>query len=226
MASPSARFVARRAGEAGEPFVIAKEPDHNGFGCGLTTEAISEIIMLSLLIQSFYLALPAYLANMAPVVFDRLNWLAFFARPIDAGRKWGSSYIFGSTKTWRGLVAAVMAGLLITGLQAGLYNLEFFQNISLFNYQNNFWLFGLLAGLGAILGDLFKSFFKRRLKIASGQPWPFFDQLDFIAGFFLFTWLLVRPPWPIVLTVVIMTLILHPLVNIIGYLLRFKKVWW
>lgn len=182
--------------------------------------------MIDLVIKAFYLALPAYLANMAPVIFAKLKWLNFLNKPIDGGRRIRSNYIFGSNKTWRGIVSAVIIGVLVAWLQAVLYPLDFFKNISLFNYQVNFLLFGTLAGLGAILGDLFKSFFKRRVKINSGRPWPVFDQLDFIVGFLIFTWVIVQPTWQIILTLAIITLVLHPLVNIIGYLLKIKKVWW
>lgn len=185
--------------------------------------------MFDLIIKSFYFALPAYLANMAPVIFDKLKLLKFLNRPIDGGRKWGQSdyiYIFGPTKTWRGLVAAVIMGLVATTLQTWLYNFEFFHNLSIINYPDNFILFGLLAGLGAILGDLLKSFLKRRLKMTSGRPWPVFDQLDFVAGFLLFTYFIIQPPIAIIITIFLITLVLHPLTNIISYLIGFKKVWW
>ena len=94
------------------------------------------------------------------------------------------------------------------------------------NYQSNFIIFGLLAGLGAILGDLVKSFFKRRLGIKSGQSWPIFDQLDFIAGFLFFTYYFSTPSINIIITTCLITLILHPLTNLISYWLGFKKVWW
>jgi len=182
--------------------------------------------MLDLILKAFYLVLPAYLANMAPPIFGRFGWLKSLNRPVDGGIKLGRDYLFGQTKTWRGIMAAVIFGLLTTGIQAWLYDFDFFRNLSLINYGQDFIWFGILAGLGAILGDLVKSFFKRRLHLKSGDAWPIFDQLDFIAGFFLFTWYFVRPDWQIILTVCLMTLILHPLVNIIGYFLRFKKVWW
>jgi CDP-2,3-bis-(O-geranylgeranyl)-sn-glycerol synthase len=93
-------------------------------------------------------------------------------------------------------------------------------------YPELFVLFGFLAGFGAIFGDLLKSFFKRRVGIRSGGAWPVFDQLDFIIGFFAFTYLIVWPMPEVVITIMLITLILHPLTNIVSYLLGFKKVWW
>lgn len=179
-----------------------------------------------LILKSFYLVLPAYLANMAPVIFTKLKLLNFLGFPIDMGKKIGGIFIFGSGKTWRGIVSAVIFGVLIAGVQALLYNYDFFYNISLIDYPKFFILFGALAGLGAILGDLAKSFFKRRIGIKSGRSWPVFDQLDFIIGFMLFTYWLVRPEWWVVVTIFVITLILHPLTNLVAYLLGIKKVWW
>ena len=181
--------------------------------------------MTSLILQAFYLALPAYFANMAPVIFAKVGLLKSLARPIDNGRKLGSDYIFGSGKTWRGIISAVILGIIISGIQAWLFGWDFFRSISVVDYPHIWPVFGFLAGLGAILGDLFKSFLKRRVNIASGRPWPVFDQLDFIAGFFVFIYLLVRPSWHLMLIAAILTLILHPLTNLVAYILRIK-VWW
>lgn len=182
--------------------------------------------IVELIVTSFYLIIPAYFANMAPVIFAKAGWLKFLDLPIDGGKTMGNERLFGSGKTWRGLVSAIILGILIAGIQAFLYQYETFKNISLFDYPSNYLWFGFLAGLGAILGDLVKSFFKRRLNIASGRPWIIFDQLDFVAGFFIFTWIVVQTDWTIVATVCLITVILHPLTNISAYFLHLKKVWW
>lgn len=182
--------------------------------------------MWDLVLKSFYLALPAYLANMSPVIFDKLQLLKFLARPIDGGYKIGQHYIFGPSKTWRGIIAAVILGVMTTGIQAWLYSYDFFKSLSIIDYRNNYILFGALAGFGAIVGDLVKSFVKRRIGKKSGSSWPIFDQLDFIAGFFVFTYYLTSPALDIILTIFILTIILHPLTNLAAYYLGFKKVWW
>ena len=182
--------------------------------------------MLEIFWQSFYLILPAYFANMAPVIFARAGWLKSLARPIDAGRKMGGQDLFGKSKTWRGLISAVIMSLAIVDIQTILFSTQIMRDFSVIDYSKYWWSFGILSGLGAILGDLFKSFLKRRVGIGSGKSWPVFDQLDFIAGFFLFTFWLVHPAWNIVIMTFVMTLILHPLVNLFAYLLGIKKVPW
>jgi len=183
--------------------------------------------MIYVIFQTFYLLLPAYLANMAPVIFGKLKCLRFSAKPIDGGQKLGQDFIFGSSKTWRGLITAVIFGMLAAGVQAILYsNYYFFYKLSFIDYRSDWLWFGALAGLGAILGDLIKSFFKRRVGIHSGGVWLVFDQLDFIVGFFIAVWIFFKPSLIIVIIACLMTLVLHPLTNIIAYLLKFKKVWW
>lgn len=177
------------------------------------------------IIKTFYLLLPAYFANMAPVFFANLGGLKFLAKPIDANRMLFGQPIFGKNKTWRGILVGVLVAIVIAWIQFVLAGFDFFRHLSFFDYSN-FLLFGFLAGLGAMLGDLLKSFFKRRFKITSGNPWPIFDQLDFVFGFFLLTYFLVRPPVGAIVSAILITLILHPLTNLAGYYLKLKKVWW
>lgn len=182
--------------------------------------------MAYLILQSIYLILPAYFANMCPVIFAKLGLLKFLAKPIDGGKNLSGRPIFGANKTWRGLVSGIIGGIIISALQYWLYPVAFFRQLSLFDYSGNWLAFGLLAGAGAIIGDLAKSFFKRRANIKAGNSWPIFDQLDFIAGFFIFTGLIFWPGWTIFITICLLTLILHPLTNLFGYLIGWKKVWW
>lgn len=182
--------------------------------------------MAQQILTAFYLLIPAYLANMAPVIFGKLGWLESLNRPVDGGRKFGHDYLFGAGKTWRGIVSAVIIGAAAAGIQAHLQNYDFFQNISLVDYKQNFIVFGALAGFGAIMGDLIKSFFKRRIGIKSGGAWPVLDQLDFVAGFFIFTSWLVHPPFAVIGWAFAITFFLHPFTNAVSYWLGIKKVWW
>lgn len=188
--------------------------------------AILVKFMRQLILQAFYFVLPAYLANMAPVIFDKFGWLKFLNKPIDAGQKLGREFIFGRGKTWRGIVAGVIGGVLMAFGQSWLYHQPLFSGISLFDYSSYWLMFGFLAGLGALVGDLFKSFVKRRVGIESGKPWLFFDQLDFIFGFLIFTYWLAHPSFAIIIIIALLTLILHPLTNITAFFLRIKRVWW
>jgi CDP-2,3-bis-(O-geranylgeranyl)-sn-glycerol synthase len=80
----------------------------------------------------------------------------------------------GSHKTWLGVALAVLAATGVAGLQAHLaWRGDLLRGAA--------WTaVGPLCGLAAMLGDSLKSFFKRRLQIAPGQPWVPMDQLDFV----------------------------------------------
>lgn len=91
-------------------------------------------------------------ANGAPVVAARLLPAAWM-RPVDRGYVLGDGRpLFGRSKTWPGLVAAVTA----TAAAAVLFGYE--------------WIVGAATGAAAMIGDLLSSFTKRRMGIApSGQ---------------------------------------------------------
>ena len=56
-----------------------------------------------------------------------------------------------------------------------------------------------------------------------GKPWFPFDQIDWVIGSWLFILIYIDNSLKIIFTAIILSLILHPLVNYIGYLLKFKK---
>ncbi len=109
------------------------------------------------LLAALYFMLPAYIANMAPVIVKRIS---LFNVPVDNGRLWKDGKpIFGPHKTCRGLIAAVLFGTAVFALQQRLYAYPFWKSISIINYPQQQAMLGVLLGLGAILGDLVKSFF-------------------------------------------------------------------
>jgi len=107
--------------------------------------------------------LPALLlliaANATPVVLARMLGRRY-ATAIDAGFSMHDGRpLFGPHKTWRGLIAGMLAGATVGSLLSpGLI------------------LGGAFAAL-ALLGDLLSSFLKRRLGFASGAAVPLLDQL-------------------------------------------------
>lgn len=110
---------------------------------------MTELVLLALLL----------IANGSPVVVrmlldERLAW------PLDGGVVLADDRpLFGASKTWAGLAAALVATTLsapLFGLSAGL---------------------GLLLGGGAMAGDLFSSFVKRRLRLESGAMALGLDQV-------------------------------------------------
>ena len=175
--------------------------------------------MANIIIEVFWLFLPAGIANMAPVLF---TWLPFLAKPMDSGKKIGGKRILGKNKTWRGFIVGIAVAVFIVWLQKIVYPST--QGLAILNYQTiNIWVIGLLLGVGALLGDLVESFLKRQRNIPSGKPWIPFDQLDWIIGAIIFVSFAVDLTWQQVVVALVLFGLLHPLINLIGYALRVKK---
>lgn len=177
-----------------------------------------------LILKSLYYALPIFLANMAPVLIKKLP---VFNIPLDGGAMYKGKRVFGKNKTWRGVVFAVIFALITIFIQRLLYvNFDSFKAISLYDYSQSIFTLGVLLGLGAIIGDAIKSFFKRQLGRKPGTQWPFYDQIDFILGAFLFSGWFYWPGFSVFVALLIFTPALHKLVNVIGFKLGLKEVPW
>lgn len=159
---------------------------------------------------ALYFIFPAYCANAAPVIFGG-------GRPIDADRTFiDGKPILGSHKTVRGFFSGLIVGTLVGFVQNTVYPL----------YQSNP-LLGFALSLGALIGDLFDSFIKRRLGFTPGASFPILDQLDFIVGALLFS--LMVPPLPplnLILIIIIITPPIHLLTNVLAFLFGFKSTPW
>lgn len=184
-----------------------------------------------------FFLIPAYVANMMPIIFMRSDFLAEAKLPVDAGKKFLGRRLFGRSKTWRGILLGTIGGSLIS---LALLLLLIFMGANNYNKDWEFLLLyalsGAVIGFGSMIGDLVKSFFKRRLGIDSGKPWPIFDQVDFVIGAWFF-WLPflfltnLKPPdqLPILEFIalsIIVTLPIHFLSNVLAYKIGLKKVWW
>ncbi len=171
--------------------------------------------MLSgIILKSLYFFLPAYCANMAPVLF---RWLPGGV-PI-------SKRLLGSNKTWRGIIAAILTGGLVFWLQQLLYALGFRQ-FALIAYSDFSVALGFMLGAGAILGDLVKSYLKRGYNLPPGARWLPWDQLDFVFGGIIFSWFVYVPPAEVVLVLLVISPVLHIAINHIAYWLRIRKEKW
>ena len=171
-----------------------------------------------LIIQVIWLLLPAGFANMAPIIAKKIfpNW----NKPIDHGKLWKGHEIFGPHKTYRGFISGIIVGLLVFYLQQTLYtHYTEYKHLSYFNYENISVLFGAWMGFCALLGDLIKSFFKRRFHIAPGAPWIFFDQVDWIMGALFSITTIYIPKIEIIAMSLIIGVLLHLIIRRMAYFL-------
>ncbi len=182
---------------------------------------ISLEIIVSSVLSAFWIMLPAYLPNPVAALFGG-------GLPVDFGRNFtDGKRIFGNGKTYRGLVAGITAGILI-----GLVQIQAANAFGWVSLPQHTLLSITLLSVGALLGDLVKSFFKRRLGKERGANWPVADQYDLVAGAFLLllvfdpAWLFAAVTLPILIAILILTPVLHRAMNIIGYLTKVKEVPW
>lgn len=149
---------------------------------------------------------PAYFANAAPLLLGG-------GRALDGGRTLSDGQpIFGSHKTIQGTIAGIVVGTLI-GLGESLVD-------------SRLAFAGFMIAVGAVLGDLFGAFVKRRLKVKPGRSFPILDQLDFILGSALFGYPFFEVGLVSILLVVVVTPPIHLATNYGAYRLGIKKTRW
>ena len=168
-----------------------------------------------LILKSLYFFLPAYLGNMIPVFLMKIP---FLKQPVWEKR-------LGKNKTWRGVIGAILIGVVVFALQKYAYQ-QGFTSWALIDYNGFSVLLGALLGAGAIIGDLVESYFKRKRGINPGEKWLFWDQLDFVFGGLIFSCLLYVPPAEVVLILIILSPLLHVFFNHLGYYLKIRKAKW
>jgi len=156
--------------------------------------------------------IPLYVANATPIIFHGKI-------PVDFGKKYKEKRILGNGKTILGALCGVLGGT----IAGSLFYIIAPQILDLIPMY--FSLIVLLS-IGGIVGDMVKSFLKRRKGIESGGKWFLVDQLDFIVGGLIFS-LVVRIPeiW-VVIFLLIVTVFIHMVTNIIAFKLKLKKVPW
>jgi CDP-2,3-bis-(O-geranylgeranyl)-sn-glycerol synthase len=178
---------------------------------------------LAAALTAVWAMLPAYVPNNVAV-------LAGGGRPIDAGRTWRGRRLLGDGKTWRGTAAGVTAGVaLALALDAAQPAVAAAVGVPLPGFP-------LAAAValpaGAILGDVTASFLKRRTGRERGAAFPGLDQLDFVVGALLLSWLAAPGwfadvfTWRVVVVVVVLTPLLHVVTNVGAYALGLKSDPW
>jgi len=146
--------------------------------------------------------LPAAFANMAPVFVKKVNFLNY---PVDLNFKFRQKRLFGKNKTFRGLFFGVLAGAL-----GGILILDKI-------------ILGTILGFLALFGDLLGSLIKRQFNIAPGQMCFPLDQLDWVIGPLFLLNIQGFLNYNQCLYLVIISLIFHPVVNLLGYYIGLKS---
>lgn len=159
--------------------------------------------------------LPAGIANIAPILANKVPLLNRWKTPIDMGKKVRGKRMLGPNKSWRGMVTGVAAG--------GLLGLVLYPLLNQTGGRLEHFIIGATIGFGALLGDAVESFFKRQHGVKSGDSWLFFDQLDYVVGSMLFSLIYIRLDIRDYLAVIIFYLLGHVILTYIGFLLHLKE---
>ena len=169
---------------------------------------VMEMGIIELIIEALKFIFPAYCANAIPVITGG-------GYPIDFGKKFfDGKPILGKNKTFQGFFSGLIIGTTVGLVESAFFGYHLF--------------FGLLLSLGALFGDLIGAFVKRRLGLAPGELLPVIDQIDFILGAILFSFLISSPnkSGELILAVLIITPPIHLLTNFAAYKLGLKNNPW
>ncbi len=154
---------------------------------------------LNFVFEAIWYVLPSYFANMSPVLFGG-------GRPLDMGKSFKDGRrILGDHKTIRGFLSGIIVGTLV-GLIQGRS------------------LQGFTLSLGAMVGDCFGSFIKRRIGLAEGQSAPLLDQEGFLVFSLIFAYPIERIAIESVIFLLIITPILHLMTNFLAHAIGIKEV--
>jgi CDP-2,3-bis-(O-geranylgeranyl)-sn-glycerol synthase len=141
------------------------------------------------ILQALWIVIPVYVANASAVIVGG-------GLPVDFGKTWRDGRrILGDGKTWRGLLSGTFLGM-----TAGFGLVVAAEFIATTEYGflglSDFGRFPVMIPImfslcfGALVGDMAESFVKRRIGKQRGEDWIGFDQLDFIVGALVFSFLI------------------------------------
>jgi len=159
--------------------------------------------------------LPAGVANMSPVLANKIPYLRNWKTPIDFGVSYNGKRLLGDNKRWRGVIVGTVMAIL-----TGLVTSHFY-----FHHSNlKSWLIrSALIGLGALLGDAVESYFKRLVGKKPGERWFPFDQIDYIVGGLVLSGFIFDLDLPQIAYIFAVYFGLHILIAYIAFLLGLKE---
>ncbi len=170
--------------------------------------------LIIIIVKSVWFIFPAYIANGLPLALGG-------GTPVDFGKNFIDGYrVLGDGKTFRGFFFGFWGGILTGRFQMFLISRPGFPSGLKIPWG---WEIVLLLTIGSLLGDVIASFIKRRLGIERGQSAPLLDQLDFSIGAILLASIFWPPPIEILVTILLVTPIIHLAGNSIAYRVGIKS---
>ncbi len=140
--------------------------------------------------------------------------------------------LFGSNKTYRGVIAVGLGTALGFGIQAlVLHQITSLRHLELIDYSRLNWFpLGFALGVAAMLSELPNSFIKRQLGIAPGTVanglvgvlFYILDQIDMLLGVWLVLSFAVEVTLARVLWSVVFLFLAHQIITLAGYALGMR----
>ncbi len=185
-----------------------------------------------------YFLLPVILGGVCNMLYVRLPWVRRWNAPMDGGRRAkDGERLLGDHKTWQGFGGMiVLTALWMTFFVFIDHHFDWAHRLAVVNYRH--WIFpqqalfnGAIWGLGYVLFELPNSYIKRRIHIPPGKNarggigllFLFLDQADSVAGCIVSMLAFFRPGWTEILTIFVMGVGIHYIVNIFLFLVGLKK---
>jgi hypothetical protein len=134
-------------------------------------------------INILYVLLPLLLTNIIHLIVIKYNVFQWSAIPLSISK-------FGTNKTWRGVGILLFVNAWMVQICAFIFPVYQLAGLS-------YLVMGGFLGLAYVIGELPNSYFKRKLKIKSGEAPPSFlfkilDKSDSSFAIAITTWLLLK----------------------------------
>jgi CDP-2,3-bis-(O-geranylgeranyl)-sn-glycerol synthase len=174
--------------------------------------------MTYLILEVIYFLLPVYFSNMGAVASAKI-WRDWKTPVIPDRITFRGKPIIGKNKTWRGLIAGTLLGVLVYLIQARITT-----GLEIYDYSSI--TLGFLLAFGAVFGDMVESFVKRQMNITPGAKFIPWDQIDHPLMGMLLALFVVDLSWMFFLTGLAITFFLHVLINFISYGIKMRDTLW
>jgi CDP-2,3-bis-(O-geranylgeranyl)-sn-glycerol synthase len=174
-------------------------------------------------VEALWIFLPVIGAPLLHVWVLRGDLLRGLKRPLDGGRTFRDRRLLGDNKTWRGALL-MTSGVLLATLVLSLWS-WWWDRLPAGIHDARPVVYGLLLGLGVVVGELPNSVLKRQLDIApgsqrsswSGRAITLLDQGDLVIGI----WVCLLPihvlsVWEALLAFVVISAV-HFAINLVGF---------
>ena len=185
--------------------------------------------MMKIIIQLLLNASPVIAAAIFHMIIVKVRCCNFLTYPLDHNLSFRGKRIFGKNKTYRGVIIMILASVFFSFLYLyGVRNSVGMEEYNLLDFAKYSYVFyGILFGLGYVIGELPNSFMKRQMDVESGKATNafmiIFDQIDSVLVIMFLLVFFSSFTWQLFLFGVFFYGFIHIIINYILFLLGLRK---